>query len=573
MVAIESFDTVTIDEQIANLQAHKHEWAKLAIRKKRDYAIHILNKTNEIAERWVTAAARAKGLPADSPLMGEEWVSGPWAMIQYLSQIEKTLASLAKGEIRMPPGTRTRPDGQLIAEMFPLKLLDQLILSGTRAEVWMQPGVTKSNLRDNMASFYRQQMPEGRVSLVLGAGNISSIAPLDVLYKLYTEGEVCLLKMNPVNDYLGEFFEEIFAPMVEAGYVAFTYGGGDVGAYLTAHEDIESIHITGAARTHDIIVFGPGEEGQKRKERNEPILDKPISSELGAVSPVIVVPGPWSEADMQFQAENITTMKFHNGGFNCIAAQTVIVSEDWPLKDRFMAILEDTMKSVAARMPYYPGADARCRHVLEAHPDAVLIDPADSDAPRLLLKNLSPEGDMAFEEEFFAGVLAHTELPGKSAAQFLRNAVDFANDKLWGTLGANVILHPTTVKELGSQLEDFVADLRYGAVGVNMWSAAAYMISQCTWGGFPGYTLDNIQSGQGVVHNTFLFDKPQKSVVYGPFTPYPRNLLRGEWHVAFKPAWFVTNKEAKAIGEMFTRYEASPGYHHLPGLLIASMQG
>ncbi len=43
---------------------------------------------------------------------------------------------------------------------------------------------------------------QGKLALVLGAGNVASIAPLDVLHKLFIENQVCLLKLNPVNDYL-----------------------------------------------------------------------------------------------------------------------------------------------------------------------------------------------------------------------------------------------------------------------------------------------------------------------------------------------------------------------------------
>lgn len=569
-----TLDTTRIDTQIERLQAHKNEWARLALRRKRAYLTHLLNKTNDLAPRWVDAAIAAKQIPPDSPLVGEEWVSGPWALMHYLQNMRRTLAALERGDLRMPPRTRIREGGQLIADMYPLNLLDSLILNGFRAEVWMQPGVTEANLRDHMASFYKQPAPQGQVALVLGAGNIASIAPLDVLYKLYAEGQVALLKMNPVNDYLGEFLEEIFAPLVESGYVEFTYGGADVGAYLTGHDGIDTIHITGAARTHDLIVFGPGEEGAARKARNEPLLDKPITSELGAVSPVIVVPGPWTEADMRFQAENITTMKYHNAGFNCVAAQVLIMPSEWAQKDRFLDILAQTMASVEPRVPYYPGAADRCGVFLDAHPEALVFDD-NMDAPRLFLRglNANDEHEVAYHMEVFTSSLAQTELPGSSPAEYLQNAVDFANERLHGTLGANIILHPATIKELGGRLEGFIAQMRYGAVGVNAWSAAAYLLSQCTWGAFPGHPLNDIQSGRGVVHNTFLFDKPEKSVVYGPFTDFPRGLRAGEFHLSPKPSWFVTNRMGHVVGERFTRYEANPGFHHLPGLFLAALRG
>src|SRR5260221_3224460 len=49
-----------------------------------------------------------------------------------------------------------------------------------------------------------------------------------------------------------------------------------------------------------------------------------------------------------------------------------------------------------------------------------------------------------------------------------------------------------------------VEDLRYGAIGLNVWNAVAFLLAQATWGAYPGHTLDDIQSGIGVVRNSFL---------------------------------------------------------------------
>jgi hypothetical protein len=40
----------------------------------------------------------------------------------------------------------------------------------------------------------------------------------------------------------------------------------------------------------------------------------------------------------------------------------------------------------------------------------------------------------------------------------------------------------------------------------------------------PGHTPADISSGVGWVHNTYLFDWPQKSVLYAPWTYFPRPL-------------------------------------------------
>ena len=62
---------------------------------------------------------------------------------------------------------------------------------------------------------------------------------------------------------------------MERGFLQFAYGGAEMGQYLTDHEGIESIHITGSARTHDVIMFGSGTEGESRKATGSPRLNKP----------------------------------------------------------------------------------------------------------------------------------------------------------------------------------------------------------------------------------------------------------------------------------------------------------
>ena len=89
------------------------------------------------------------------------------------------------------------------------------------------------------------------------------------------------------------------------------------------------------------------------------MLEKPISSELGGVSPTIVLPGKWSADDLRFQAEHVVTQKLHNGGFNCVASQVLVLSSDWEQKDAFLDAIRDALRSAPARTPYYPGCEAR----------------------------------------------------------------------------------------------------------------------------------------------------------------------------------------------------------------------
>ncbi len=481
-------------------------------------------------------------------------------LLETLEQIERHKSpQIPENKIR------TRDNGQVVVEVLPSRLMDSLLYSGFKAEVWMQPEVTKANLKENMAEIYREPPKEGKVALVLGAGNVSSIGPLDVVYKLFVEGQVCLLKLNPVNEYTGPFVEEAFRCLVDEGFLQLVYGGGDVGSYLCNHDTVDEIHITGSEKTHDIIVFGPGEEGQKRKANNEPKLTKRITSELGNVSPIIVVPGPWKTGDLEFHAENIATQMTNNAGFNCNAAKMLITHEGWDQRESLLDALRHTLRSLPPRVAYYPGAHDRYQNFLSEHDSAeVLGKKTGHDAvPWTLVPGLDSQKseDLFFNEESFCGITGETSLQAEDAAGFLRKAVDFCNNTLHGTLNACILIHPETEKQLGGALEQAIADLKYGSIGVNHWPALSYALGVTTWGAFPGHTLDDIQSGIGVVHNTLMFDKPEKSVVSGPFKVWPR------------PPWFVTHKLAHKVAPWLFKVEQTGSFLYLPPLVWNAARG
>ena len=96
-------------------------------------------------------------------------------------------------------------------------------------------------------------------------------------------------------------------------------------------------------------------------------LDKSITAELGCVTPIIVVPGPWSKADLKYQAENIATQKLHNGGFNCIASQVLVLPEMWDSVDDLLSLVKSTISTATPREPYYPGANDRYESVKQAY--------------------------------------------------------------------------------------------------------------------------------------------------------------------------------------------------------------
>lgn len=166
--------------------------------------------------------------------------------------------------------------------------------------------------------------------------------------------------------------------------------------------------------------------------------------------------------------------------------------------------------------------------------------------------------------EYFSPVLGVVALPGLGQ-DFLDRAVAHANDELVGTLGANILIDPATASVLGDGLENALAALRYGTVAVNSWTAFGFLTPTATWGAFPGGTLEDAPSGLGIVHNALLLDRVERTVVRGPFRPFPRSLSGGRWTVLPKPPWFVTSRTGAAVSEGFTRFRID---RSIPKLLV-----
>jgi len=557
---------VECDAALAVLRDNAKAWVDTGVEDRIELLAELRRTTHAVAERWATAAGDAKGIAPGSSLRGEDWLSGPMLTLRNMRLLQRTLEEVRDdGAPKLE--LRTRPGGQVVADVFPEGPLDQLVFPQFTGEVWFQPQVSMDEVQRDAAAIYRGEKDGGGVCVVLGAGNVSSIPPMDVLSKLFVEDRVCLLKMNPVNESLGPVLEEALAPLVAAGFLRVVYGGGDIGAYLTSHDLVDEIHITGSDKTHDIIVYGPGEEGRARKERDEKVNDKHITSELGNVSPVIVVPGPWSPSDIAFHGDNLASMLVQNAGFNCIASRVYLTHGSWARRRDLLDAVRDSLRRAEERVPYYPGAVDRWQQFVEAYPQAEWFGPAGEDrVPFTLIPDVAEtQSDaLAFSTEAFCGVVAETPLDAPlSVPAYLEKAVRFCNENLWGTLSASIIVHPRSLKDpaVREAVEKAIEDLEYGSVVVNHWSAVPYGMGSTTWGAFPGHTDQDIQSGRGVVHNSKMLADVQKSVVRGPFRP------------AMKPVWFHTHERAHEVVPRATELEATEDFSVLPRLLWHALRG
>lgn len=566
-----------LDAGISQLDEGSRMWSALTLDQRARLMSRLHDSVAAAAEDWADVAATSKDLAPGHPLRGEEWLSGPYAALVAVDAYAATLRALARGDTPLDGVTTdAAPGGRVRAHVFPLNAVDGMLLSGYTGEVWFEPGMTADDARRRAGLAQLTPAASGGVGLVLGAGNVTSIPVLDVLYELLAHNRVAMLKVNPTQDAIVPVFERAFAPLIELGFLRIVRGGGDVGAYLTGHPSIAHVHITGAAPTFDAIVWGPGPAAARRRRENRPQLKKPITAELGGVSPIIIVPGEWSDADLAFQAEHVATMRLYNSGHNCIAGQVVILSADWPQRAAFLRALRAAYEAAPRRSAWYPRSDAKLEAAASGYPNATWC----ADGTRALIEIGADDDATALETtEYFAPVLGVVSLPG-TGQEFLDSAVAHANDKLVGTLGVNVLIDPETQAALGDGFEQAMAELRYGTVSINSWTAFGFLTPTLTWGGFPGATLQNIESGIGVVHNALLLDGVERSVTRGPFRPFPRALAprslgasKGRsLSVLPKPPWFVTSRTGAAVSEGFTRFRMDGDYAKLLVTLVRAFR-
>jgi aldehyde dehydrogenase (NAD(P)+) len=565
-------DRATLDEALATLRKNADRFARTSIGERLDLLRQMLDGYLEVAEPAVNAVLRMKGVDPSSPAAAEEWFAGPTIVVRNLRILIQSLGLIRRGLPTIDPGqVRSSSDGRTVVDVFPASPLDKVLFSGFTAEVWMKPGVLRSDALSRLGAHYKVPVSarKGGVALVLGAGNVSSIPPTDVMYKMFVEGKVCLLKMNPVNEVAGPFIERAFRCLIDRGFLHVAYGGADVGKYLVEHDEVDEVHITGSDKTHDLMVWGPpGPEREARKANKQPLLGKTITSELGNVSPVIVVPGPYSDDELAFQGENICAAIANNASFNCNSAKLMVQARGWPGRDKLLASLGRALSSTPVRQAYYPGAEDRWKLLVESHPKAQRFGEArPGTLPWALIPDVDSNdtSDKVFSMEPWCGVISETTLGTADPAAFLDEAVRFCNESVWGTLSATIIIHPKSLKDpkVKDALERAIRNLRYGTVAINHWPALGYAFITPPWGGHPSSTLEDIQSGKGWVHNAFLLndDDIEKVVVRGPLTVKP------------KPPWFASHKTAHEMAPRLLAMEGAPSWLKLPPIILRALKG
>ena len=124
----EAMDTATLDAELSVLSDHKQEWATLPISEKVSLLGEVRRLTMENAQAWADVSIEGKGLSPDSPISGEEWISGPFPMLRWLEAISQTLTAIDLGTDPLEGITTwQRENGQVAVRAYPTDLIERLL--------------------------------------------------------------------------------------------------------------------------------------------------------------------------------------------------------------------------------------------------------------------------------------------------------------------------------------------------------------------------------------------------------------------------------------------------------------
>jgi len=553
-----------LDLRLERLDAGAPHWAATEAPERARLLGEIARRFHELSSRMVELDCGAKGLSRRNVRAGEPALEGPAIILRYAVELARTLS----GEQAVPASAVRESGPRTVVDVLPMNGYDRVFFLGYRAEAWLTGSVAPQAAVLHPTELVRHG---GEVALVLGAGNVASIGVLDVLEQLFVRGRACLFKLSPVNDYLGPLLELAFAPLVARGCMAFAYGGPDVGRYLTTHPAVDALHVTGSSETHDAIVWGSDPtERRARKARGEPSFQKPVTSELGNVSPAVIVPGKWTERELEHAAQSIVGSFTFNAGFNCNATKLVVTPRGSRLRAELIERITRILSEVPARRAYYPGARAKYDlfttngGLVSEFSSGRPLDTQTGESPWAFVTELMPERrPVCLEQEPFCAVLSEVSVEGDDPLEFLANATHFLNEKVWGTLNA-MFLVPSAVERdptLAAALDAAIGELRYGAVTVNVWPAVTYGLGTLPWGGHPSGTLADVQSGLGWGHNALLLQHVEKTVLRAPLAP------------PIKPFWYPDHRTLDRLAARIVHFQAAPGLGRLLPLVTAALAG
>ena len=488
-------------------------------------------------DELVQADNAARGVSPDNPATRHQ--TGTAATVSPIASNVSACIDiyklLAKGEMPKPANIKHVADDIYDVQVAPLNSKDKMLAGDSRGYLRIKGKPQQINPLEK----------EGHIIAVLGAGNYSS--SFELIRALFIDNCVVVHKPHQMNANSDKVWAKILNPLVD--YQALSYCDPDAGEALVKDERLKNIYFTGGSPTANAIKKSTSVE---------------LVSECGGNNPGMIVPGdrPWTEKELHHQALHIATFAKLNGGAACGRVQTLVICKQWPQRREFLDALQSALRDeTPAVTSYYPGSDRVFAEFQSHYPEAKLIQPESSALPNsgvLFIEDVEQDS-FATQHEAFCQVVDEVVLDtAPTADAFLPKAVEFANNKLHGTLGACILIDEDTKKAHRGLLDQAVTDLKYGGIAINTMPPYVWLNLFLTWGG--NEEGSEVVSGQGNFGNLLSFENIEKSIIETGFMS-PGHLL-------------MTNKEVfHQLSEQSARYNIKPSWLGIGAMVMTMMKG
>jgi acyl-CoA reductase-like NAD-dependent aldehyde dehydrogenase len=160
--------------------------------------------------------------------------------------------------------------------------------------------------------------------------------------------------------------EKLFAPLIRDGFVSSVVLDVNQSSELVRHPLVDAVHMTGGVATHNMIVWGSTAAPPPHSPA-QPLISIPVTSELGAITPWIIIPAAWSESEVEHHAKYLATAMSNNASCNCNSPKLLVLPDAWPLCDKFLHAFEEAVSRLVSPYPYYPGTNSRYQEFLKQH--------------------------------------------------------------------------------------------------------------------------------------------------------------------------------------------------------------
>jgi acyl-CoA reductase-like NAD-dependent aldehyde dehydrogenase len=530
-----------LDRAVLALADRARAFARTPAREKAALLRAIVPRLVDLAPALAAAIARARGLDPEGPAAVEPWIAGVAPAVAYTRQLAESLEDIAaSGRPALPAGEiRKRDDGIVVARLTPRGWAERMAARGRDAMVLFTAGTQPEDVIAGQAAFYRQSDPEGGVALVIADDGDPTGGLLDALFALFVEGHVALLATSD----LASLIERALAPLCDAGFLRVVTAGEDERLSLASHPAVARVLFAGPSETHEKLVAG----------------GKSVDAILGGVSPLVVVPCLYAKDELVFVAESVAAALAHDGAFDGTAPRVLVLPGGWAQRGLFLDLLKRAFAALPPRVAG-PQAAARFAALTAGREDAIRIGEAGGGAlPWTILPALDP----AAPDPIFAALdpcgslIAEVFVGTDDPVEMLAAATSFCNERLGGSLAAQIVLHPVHEDDpaVVAAVERAVIELRYGAVGINRWPAAARWGGVLPWGAHPSGTVTAPRSGRGFRNDARMLPRVDKAVVKGPLLPVRR------------PLHLSRDGVARRLAEQAAAFQAAPSARHLWGLM------